>query len=116
MPVSADTLEGRDIANRYPMEILPVAPGPDDGSGARAPAVPGYALLRAAAMAPWIGASPEDPQNIKATYAGYVLGLNSTDMQREIIRLLVVNNRLLYEQVKWQRYGTLLAAEADLRM
>lgn len=115
MPISADTLEGRDLAERYPLEVLPTAPGPLDESGNSTAAVPGYAVLRAAAVSPWIGASPEDPQNINATYAGYLLGLSDSERLNEVIRLLVINNRLLYEQVEWQRYETLLAAERDLR-
>ena len=82
-PLAADKAEGRDIANRYPMEILPVAIGPADASGNATAAVPGYAVLRAAAMAPWVGASPEAPQDINETYSGYLFGLNATDLQRE---------------------------------
>ena len=114
-PLASDKAEGRDIASRYPLEILPVAIGPADASGNATAAVPGYAVLRAAAMAPWVGASPEAPQDINETYTGYLFGLNATDLQRESIRLQVINNRLLYELIIWQRYGTLLAAEQDLR-
>ena len=114
-PMAVETAEGQNLSTRYPMEILPVAPGPIGPDGQARPAVPAYALLRAAALAPWIGASPEDPQNINETYAGYLIGLNATDMQREQIRLQVITNRLLWDLVVWTRFGSLLGAEEALQ-
>ena len=116
-PLISGNAEGQDIFDRYPPELLPVAKGEEagEGTGNRHLAVPGYAVLRAAAIGPWAGVSPEDPQDISKTYAGWLLKQNSAGLSREIIKLLTVNNRLLYENIIWQRYSALLLAQADLR-
>ena len=114
-PTAVDTAEGQDLSKRYPLEILPVAAGPIGPDGQPRPAVPAYALLRAAALSPYIGASPEDPQNINETYTGYLIGLNDTDMQREQIRLQVITNRLLWDLIVWNRFSALLGAEGAMR-
>lgn len=101
---------GADLTTRYPQAALPVAQGRFGDQDI--PTVPAYALLRAEALSPWMGASPTDPQQ---SYSEYIMLQNQSGVMRESIRLQVIQNRLLYEMLVWLRYNTLLSAEQDLR-
>ena len=101
---------GADFASRYPQKALPVARGTYNGQAI--PTIPSYALLRAEVLAPWMDASPVNPQE---SYTSFLMAQNQTGVAREAIRLQVIENRVLYEILVWVRYNTLLAAEQDLR-
>ena len=106
MPLSKGYGASGDLASRYAPEALPVV-----WQGEQA-LVPAHGLLRAEALSPWYDASPVDPD---LSYSGWLLNLNQAGLLREVARLLVINNRLAYEDLVHGRWDTLLAAEQAMR-
>lgn len=106
MPLSKGYGGSEDLPARYPAEALPMVWEEDRAL------VPAHGLLRAEALSPWYDASPVDPE---LSYSGWLLTLDQAGLLREAIRLLVINNRVSLENMDYQRWGALLAAQEAMR-
>lgn len=106
MPLSKGYDGTADLPARYPAEALPVVWEDDQAR------VPAHGLLRAEALSPWYDASPVDPS---LSYSGWLLSLDQAGLLREVARLLVINNRVAYENLVYSRFDALMAAEDVMR-
>ena len=111
----ADRLE--DLFDQYPPEALAYRQVRLD-DGREMTFVPAHSRLRAEALSPWMGAAPGMPREtasgIEIPYSMWLGSQGAEALAREQIRLSVIQNRLLYELLVWNRQHALLAAVRDL--